>query len=175
MDLFQNWINHNATRMHCSIRLIALQEGSTECEMVEKCIDPATPSSGENPLEEDTDYYDEYSNQIGSGDEIKNTNIETNVVESDDESTSGKAIIDKSLPFKITPKCKKDREFYEEYKLPWKPDCDCQGHYNSVQCNNESNRINENGPEEIYCWCSTVLGDEVTGTRIKIDCDDTKL
>lgn len=169
------WIIY--THMHCSIRLTAVQEGTTECEMVEKCIDPATPSSGESPLEEETDYYDEYSNPIGSAEEIQRrqkTKTETNDP-SEDESTSGNAVADELQLVTISPKCKEDRKFYERFKLPWKPDCDCQGYYNSVQCSNESNKLNKDEPADIYCWCSTVLGNEVMGTRIKLDCDDTKL
>ncbi len=60
--------------------------------------------------------------------------------------------------------CLITRDYYAKNKLPWLPECDCEGNYKRIQC--------DDNDDTVQCWCSTRSGSEISLTRRDLSCTD---
>ncbi len=129
------------------------------CETIKKCISKASTGSGSGSgqqfslipeqqkyLESDVDY-----------------DYDTDFIIEDVEIVAPPIASNKDNPL---PTCRKHQDMFKTILSPWIPYCDCEGYFHPIQCWSFS--------QYTTCWCSTKLGAEVSGTRIKMECSDSE-
>ncbi len=131
-----------------------LEENSTACERIEKCIahvkDIEIQALEELYDDTLTDYYDDLADNISSTEDDIHEDIA------------------KETTLNLAPICRQNREFYKSINSSWIPQCDCEGQYQPIQC------MIEQDIKFMTCWCSSKYGAQMSEPSI-VDCGNESM
>lgn len=155
LDLPQNylWSSSDDKLNSICFRLSVQTDSQPHCEVAEACI-PVHHSN--SSTERDATYQYEASG-LGSSDydyhHHGHQHLDPDIAVTDE------------TPATVKNKCAEDHQNYKRWRVPWLPSCDCHGAYKPLQCWSRSGG-------DTHCWCSTVTGAEVRGSRKQLLCND---
>lgn len=144
-----------------------LEENSTICETIEKCIPYVNDSSTTELFNiqdfEDYEDYEDYDEDDDIIIELDSEEEEYPEEEYQEEDVSEETEDVLNEETDLSPGCLSHQKHRKSINSTWIPQCDCKGYYRSVQCAVESSQ------KSLTCWCSTAYGSRMSSS-IVVDC-----